>query len=311
MAVTATTLGVFNKVQIKELKKELFEVKENTGQLFEVIQDFSKSMLALKTGFNEIWNTLLYQVMFNMTLFDSTLSCLENQLRSQLNCVTHAIQLAMHQTFIIDYLNPAELVMLFQQLAKKTDEARCHLLISTSRIFCRWRQTSLLFDRRDGHVLIHILIPKGTLLQLFWLHPLLLPMFDIHNLMLYAHNDMLAISSTEIRYNVQLSSTDLLSCHRINQIFMCDSFGVMSKRFNDTCLGALHMQRFQLVWSLCKFRVVPMREQVYQVRKGQFLVYCPDTSTATLKCHNGLHSKVHLQKGTQQVWIPPGCQGFF
>ncbi len=93
--------------------------------------------------------------------------------------------------------------------------------------------------------------------------------------MIDPENDILAISSTETRYNIQLSSTDLLSCHWMNQVFMCDSFGVMSKRFNDTCLGALYMQRFELVCGLCKFRVVPLKEQVYQVRKGQYLVYSP------------------------------------
>jgi len=70
MAVAATALGVFNRAQIEDLKKELFEVKENTGRLFEVVQDFSKSMLALNTEFNEICTTLLCQVMFNPTLFD-------------------------------------------------------------------------------------------------------------------------------------------------------------------------------------------------------------------------------------------------
>jgi hypothetical protein len=110
MAVAATALGVFNRAQIEDLKKELFEVKENTGRLFEVVQDFSKSMLALETGFNEIRTTILYQVMFNLTLFDSRLSRLENQLRSQLRRVTHAIQAAMHQRFAINYLNPAKLV---------------------------------------------------------------------------------------------------------------------------------------------------------------------------------------------------------
>jgi hypothetical protein len=129
MAVAATALGVFNCVQIEELKTELFVVKENTGQLFEVVQDFSKNMLALETGFNEIRTTLLYQVMFNPTLFDSHLSRLENQLCSRLNQVTHAIQAAMHQRFPIDYLNPAELIILFLQLSKKAEEARCNLLI--------------------------------------------------------------------------------------------------------------------------------------------------------------------------------------
>ncbi len=92
---------------------------------------------------------------------------------------------------------------------------------------------------------------------------------------------------------------------------MCDSFGVMSKRFNDTCLRALYMQRFELVRGLCKFRVVPLKEQVYQVRKGQYLVYSHEASAASMRCQNGSHSEIHLQRGTQQIKIPPGCQGFF
>jgi hypothetical protein len=31
MAIAATALGVFNRVQIQQLKEELFKVKENTG----------------------------------------------------------------------------------------------------------------------------------------------------------------------------------------------------------------------------------------------------------------------------------------
>ncbi len=129
--------------------------------------------------------------------------------------------------------------------------------------------------------------------------------------MINAEDDILAILSSEIRYNVQQSSTDLLSCHQMNQVFMCDLFGVMSKTFNDTCLGALYMQHFELVCGLCKFRVVPLKEQVYQVLKGQYLVYSPEASTTSMRCRNSSHSEIHLQQGTQQIKIPPGCQGFF
>jgi hypothetical protein len=229
MAVAATALGVFNRVHIQQLKEELFEVKENTGCLFEVVQDFSNNILALETGFNEIRMTLLYQVMFNPTLFDSRLSRLENQLCGRLHRVTHAIQAAMHQRFAIDYLNPAELVILFQQLSAKAEEAGCDLLIQYhSDLF--QVETSLLFNGHDGHVLIPVpMVPKGTLVRLFRLHPFPLPMFDTHHLMIDAQNNILAISSSETCYNVQLSSTNLLSCHRMNQVYMCDSFRVMSK----------------------------------------------------------------------------------
>ncbi len=90
-------MGVYNWAQIIALKNELFEVKDNVGRLFEVDQDYSKNMLAIKTSFNELRTTLFYQVMFNPTLFDTRLTRLENQLWSQLNRVTHAIQSAMHQ----------------------------------------------------------------------------------------------------------------------------------------------------------------------------------------------------------------------
>ncbi len=122
------------------------------------------------------------------------------------------------------------------------------------------------------------------MLRLFQLHPFLLPMFDTHHLMLDVKNDMLGISSTDTKYNIQLSSADLTSCHWINQVFMCNLFGVMSRPFNDTCLGALYMQKFKVVKDLCKFKVVPVSEQVYQVKKGLFLVYALEPRNADLVC---------------------------
>jgi hypothetical protein len=71
------------------------------------------------------------------------------------------------------------------------------------------------------------------------------------------------------------------------------------------------MLKFNVIVSPCKFRVVPMSEQVYQVQKGVFLVFSLDAATGNLKCQNGKHSETHLKKGTQQIQISPGCQGFF
>ncbi len=153
--------------------------------------------------------------------------------------------------------------------------------------------------------------PRNTLLRLFRLHPFPLPVFDTHHFMLDMKNNMLGISSTNTKYNVLLSSANLISCHRVNQVFICDSFGVMSKQFNDTCLSALYIQKFGAVKNLCKFKVLPMSEQVYQVKKGLFLVYAPEPRNADMVCCNGSHSELHLSKGTQQIWIPPGCQAFF
>jgi len=275
------------------------------------VQDFSQNFVGLQNSFNELRNLLFSLVLANPTLLDARLSRIENQLRDRLRRVTHAIPSAVHQRFAVDYLNPAEMVELFRKLEERANEAGCELLIQYhSDLF--QIETSLLYDGQDGHLLIHVpMTPKNSLLRLFRLHPFPLPMFETHHLLPDVKDNVLAISSTDTRYNVQLSSTDLLSCHQVNQIFMCDSFGVMSRRFNNTCLGSLYMQEFNAAQTLCPFKVVPIEERVYQLRKGHFITYLPGHTTVNIWCRDGSASEMHLKKGTQQLHIPPGCQGIF
>jgi len=311
MAMAATAMGLFNRAQIESLHGELFQQKKATRRLFEVVQDFSQNFVGIQNSFHEIRSLLFSLVLANPTLLDARLSRIENQLRDRLCRVTHAIQSAVHQRFAVDYLNPAEMAELFKKLEERALEAGCELLVQYhSDLF--QIETSLLYDGRDGHLLLHVpMTPKNSLLRLFRLHPFPLPMFETHHLLPDVKDDVLAISSTDTRYNVQLSSTDLMSCHRVNQIFMCDSFGVLSRRFNNTCLGALYMQKFEDAQKLCPFKVVPVEERVYQLRKGHFIVYLPGYTTVNIKCRDGVASEMHLKKGTQQLHIPPGCQGIF
>jgi hypothetical protein len=255
---------------------------------------------------------MLFQlILVNPTLLDPRLSRIENQLRDCLWCVTHTIQAAIHQRFAVNHLNPAEMADLFKKLQERAAEAGCELLVQyPSDLF--QIETSLLYDGKDGHLLIHVpMTPKNSLLGLFCLHLFLLPLFETHHLLPDVKNDILAISSIDTRYKAQLSSTDLLSCHRVNQIFMCNSLGILSRRFNNTCLGALYMQQFKAAQSLCPFKVVPVEGQVYQLKKGHYIAYLPTYTTVNIQCQDGKASEMHLAQDTQQVHIPPGCQGSF
>jgi hypothetical protein len=85
----------------------------------------------------------------------------------------------------------------------------------------------------------------------------------------------------------------------------------MSRVFNDTCLGALYMQKFKEAQSLCSFKVVPVEEHIYQLKKGCFIVNLLQATLVHLKCRDKTHSELHMNPGTQQLFIPPGCQGTF
>jgi hypothetical protein len=64
--------------------------------------------------------------------------------------------------------------------------------------------------------------PNELLLRLFKLHPFPLLLSGSHILVLAVKEDTLAISSGFKRYYPQFSATDLLGCHIINNIYLCE-----------------------------------------------------------------------------------------
>jgi cell division protein FtsL len=311
LAVAATAMGIYNTAQISFLKTELLEVKDNVNRLFEVVQQQEQHVHEIDAAIREISSTMLALLANNPGLFDSRLSRIENQMRDRLRMVTHALQAAQHRRLAIDYLSPPEIRMLFSKLSGRAAEFGCELLVKHhSDLF--QLEVSLLFDGEDAHILLHVpMVPQHSLLRIFKLHPFPLPFFDNTFLIPDVKNDILAVSSTDQRFSAQLSSVDLMGCHRVNQIFMCDRFGVLSRRFNGTCLGALYMQDFAAAQAICRFEIVPVSEKIYQLKKNWFVVFLPKAVTVPVNCKNGSTTEMHLGRGSQRIHISPGCEANF
>ena len=309
IAIAATAMGLYNRVQIAALKDELFDVKSNTRRIFTLAQNLTKGLKQVENHINEIRTTIITLVATNPTIADARMTRLENQLRHRIMRTTHAVQSAILGRLAVDYLNPKNVNELFREIKNRATELGCELLIEYHTDLFQL-EASLLFDGVDAHVLVHVpMAPKEGIMRLFRLHPFPLPLFDNKYLIPDVKNDILAISSTTNRLNIQLAAVDLLSCHRMNQLFLCDNFGVMSKKFNTTCLGALYYSMFDEAQKICNFRVVPAEENAYQIRKGEFIVTLPQASTINVVCQNGTHSEIHLKQGSQKFSISKGCTG--
>ena len=294
IAIAATAMGIYNSVQIEFLKTELLEVKDNVKRLFEVIQRFDKELNEISGAIRDLTNALIVLNIASPSFFDARLTKIENQIRNRLRMATHALQAAQHRRLAIDYLSPKQIRLLFSKLQARAAEFGCELLIAHhSDLF--QIEVSLLFDGTDAHLLVHVpMVPINSLLRLFKLHPFPLPFFDNHFLIPNVQQDVLAVSSNDHRLSTHLSSVDLLGCHRVNQIFMCDRFGVLSRSFNNTCLGSLFVQDFKTARAACKFEVAPVTEKVFQLRKNWFAAYLPSPATIPIKCRNGTVTEKHL-----------------
>ncbi len=269
------------------------EVKDNVKRLFEVIQRFDKELNEISGAIRDLTNALIVLNIASPSFFDARLTKIENQIRNRLRMATHALQAAQHRRLAIDYLSPKQIRLLFSKLQARAAEFGCELLIAHhSDLF--QIEVSLLFDGTDAHLLVHVpMVPINSLLRLFKLHPFPLPFFDNHFLIPNVQQDVLAVSSNDHRLSTHLSSVDLLGCHRVNQIFMCDRFGVLSRSFNNTCLGSLFVQDFKTARAACKFEVAPVTEKVFQLRKNWFAAYLPSPATIPIKCRNGTVTEKH------------------
>ena len=286
-ATAATAMGVYNSVQIEFLKHQLTEVKENTRKLFEIADIQDHQLRQTEMGINIITTHMTEQLRNDPSLYDSRLTRMENQLRDRLRQTTHALQAAKHNRLAVDYLSPNLVRRLFPQLASTAKEMDCELLIKfPSDLF--QLETSLLFDGTNAHLLIHVpMVPKQSLLRLFRLHPFPLPFYDQHFLIPEVKNDILAISNTEARLHVQLSSADLMGCHKLGTIYMCDQFGVLYRNFSNTCMGALYDQKFEAAKTLCEYHLEPLSERIYSLRKNQFILYLTQAITVPVTCQGG------------------------
>ncbi len=311
IAVAASAMGIYNTAQIEYLKGQLTEIKENTGRLFTVVDNHENAIQDLEAGMNLLTTYMIQLFEQNPSLLDARFSRIENQMRDRIRQSTHALQAAQHRRLAVDLLSPNQVNTMFDKLNARALEFNCELLVKFPSDLLQL-EVSMLFDGEDAHLLLHVpMMPKESVLRLFRLHPFPLPLYEDHFLIPDVKNDVLAVSSTDQRLHMQLSSIDLMGCHRMNQLFLCDQFGVLSQKFNKTCLGSLYMQDFKSAQEICEFNIEPVSEKVYALRKNRFLVFLPKAMTVPIKCVNGTKTEKHLGAGSQTFTLSSGCEAQF
>jgi len=88
-------------------------------------------------------------------------------------------------------------------------------------------------------------------------------------------NQLLALSSGFDRLSMEMSAVNLMGCHHISSVYVCEQHGVLKRELNSTCLGSLYVQDFQGATSLFEMEIVPQVETVLQLQDNWYLVYSP------------------------------------
>ena len=306
--ILGTFIGLFQAHQIDNLRKELHETIEAHNRLVEVVQEQITFVQKIEKDVVDLGTVLRVAVLHNPGVTAARLHRIEGQIKRRLEIAIHTLQQAQHRRLAVDFLDSRQLQLLYSKLQEQAELNGCTLLINhRSDLF--QLELSYFFDGADVHLLLHVpMVPNDSMLRLFRLHPFPLPLSGSHVLIPSVKDNILAISSGFKRYSVQLSTTDLLGCHVINNIYLCERHGVLNSNLNSTCLGSLYQQDFETVRRLCQLEVHKTGELVYQLLENWYLAYSPSVFTAPISCNNGTQSELHLKKGITKFNLSPGCR---
>lgn len=306
-----TFLGLYNTHRINQLTHELQDVKQSHNQLVEVVVTHSNEISKLNGSLDELTDYVGRVHELNPTSIDQSLQIIETGLYRAVDHATRAVQMAQLRRMSVDLINSAKLHTLFHRLKSEAEQINNILLINQpSDLF--QLEVSYFSDGQDVHILIHVpSVPKTGLLDLYQLHPFPLPVEGNFSLIPIVTNNVLALTTDHNKYHAQLSTTQLMDCIRINQVYICERHGVLSKDLSSSCLGALYLQNSEKAQELCQIQVAPIREIVFQLLSNWFLIYSPVVFTSDVHCQNGTMSRFFIPLGISKHFLSPGCQADF
>jgi len=302
-----TVMGIINAKKIEAL----FDITKRQSQqietLFNTSIEHTNSINSIIDEVGILQQNLVEMNIFEPTVFLTKLLKTTAEIRYHVHKAVHAIQQAQHRRLAVDFLSAKDLHKLYKNLKTKAAEYDCELVIDKpSDLF--QLEVTYFFDGAVVMLLLHTpMTPKDAVLRLFRLHPFPLPFFGSTFIIPNVKNDLLAISNTDQRYSMQLSSADLVSCLKVNHVYLCERNGVLAKSYTDTCLGSLYGQRYEEARRLCSFIIKPAQEFFYQLQQNWFLAYFPSPQTLPVSCRNGSKSEKHFSSAVTKFHLSPGC----
>ena len=308
--ILGTFMGMYTQYQIDKLRNEVDDLRTEHNQLVEVVTENRASIVKLEHQMYALNQTLTLLGKLNSGIVVSEISSMYRDLHSALEIAVHAVQQAMHRRMSIDLLSPTDLEKIFEDLTQVALEQGFHLLTEKPSDLLQV-EASHIFDGSSFILLLHVpMTPADSLLRLLRLRPFPIPFSPSHSLLPRAPTSLLALSKGRTRLMTTVEYSDLVGCHQIGNIYICDRHGALKKDIKSNCLGALFEQDIPEARKLCDLEVVPRKEAVLQLEGNWFLVYSPEMYTAQKNCHNGTSSDNYIKRDVQKVYVDPGCTLF-
>lgn len=305
--IFGTFMGLYTQRQIRKLQQDVQNVQGEQDRILEVVNQQQDEIANISSKILELQATNNIISRLNAPLAVAKMSELQYLVQTALESVVHAVQQAHHRRLSIDFLSAEQLIALYNEI-EATAMGRAYVLLTSCPSDLFQVETSYVSDNENIVLILHVpMVPKNSLLRLFRLRPFPVPFSKTMALLPETSSSLLALSQGNTRLMTTIEHTDLMDCHRIGSVFVCERHGVLFNQIKATCLGALFEQDIAIAREVCNLELVPYHEAVLQLQSNWFLIYSPSMFTGYVQCHNGSSNEAHIKRGVNKLFVDPSC----
>ena len=330
-----TFLGIFNKVEIDNIRRDMANLQNNQNLLIQVTKIHTNQINALQNGLTQLNDIFDLFIKNNPALLYAKFNDVLTSLSDRINDLKDTIQMLQLQRLSTSTLNSFQITKLYEEI---TQLAKFNNLLPLTNKPQDLFQLDTSYVRINNEILVIIHVPcsnPSSLLTIYKYVPFPIPVtpqphlnltvlstiqdvFDISSprcdkategIHFTADADLIAIGKNDKgrhRY-ILLSSPEMSACTKRSQAYICERHQVTKSDLLGSCLGSLYLQSPHGVASNCKINRIPLKETVYQISNTNHIVFSPNPITTQISCNNGSYFPLKI-KNTQQIRIPEGCQ---
>ena len=163
----------------------------------------------------------------------------------------------------IRLLSTNQLQNLFTTLKRAAQNTNSDLLITKPSDLLQL-ELSYFFDGTIVTLLLHVpVVLAQSLLRFIILHLFPLPISGNYSIVPDVDNQILALPTSEISMSAQFPATNLLCCNQVSHVYLCNKTGILNKKLDQSCLGALYNQQFDITRTICSMKIINAKELIY------------------------------------------------
>ncbi|NBR25999.1 MAG: hypothetical protein EBU08_19905, partial [Micrococcales bacterium] len=300
-AIIGTLLGPYNQQQFNALPllsdmNMLLHIDDEHHQL---LTNLNARVDAAYDWLNQVQDT--YENLDNhITIWTAVVEHLQNKLNIFVDFVTQL----QHRRLSLTWFSTAQLQKIHNSVLL---QAQQHKLIPLTTHLTDYFQLDVSYVRSEHFLTAIIHVPASSSNSFFRVYryvPFPIPLSNNTVLHVRANEDIIAVGHNHL--HKVLTQTQLNSCHKHYNTFICETPLITNTNFSTTCIGSLMDHNSRGIQAHCTISTSPSQETVFSITNNQFAVYSPETFTGRGHCINGT-SLSALISTTSRITVPPGC----